>query len=140
MNTKLKDYKNEILRFLKEASEELENNGEPTKQEVTPEEMEPTENGEVVVPQKVTAKSQRAPQPEITTPEVPQQPQEKTSAEPQVGDKAPNTNFQDEADVLAVWTKFKGTYDKLKNAMENAKIGSIKDILENANKEPEGGQ
>jgi len=140
MNIKIKNYKNEIFKFLKEASEELENNGEPTEQEVTSEEMEPTENREVAVPQKVTAKSQGAPQPEITTPEVPQQSQEKASADPQVGDKSPNTNSQDEANILAVWAKFKGTYDKLKNAMEKANIGSIKDILENANKEPEGGK
>lgn len=123
MNTKLKDYKNEILKFLNEASEELENNGEPTEQGVTPEEMEPTENREVDVPQKVTA-----------------EPQEEASIDPQVDDKAPNMSSQDEANVLSIWEKFKRTYDKLKSAMENAKIGSIKDILENANKEPEGGQ
>ena len=130
MNTKLKDYKNEILRFLKEASEELENNGEPTKQEVTPEEMEPTENGEAVAPQEVTAERQ----------EVPQQPQGKASTEPQVDKKAPNMSSQDEANVLGIWEDFNGTYNKLKAAMQQAKIGSIKDILENANKEPEGGQ
>ena len=138
MNIKLKDYKNEILKFLKEASEEIENRAEPAEQEVAPEETEPTENGEAPAPQEPATEPQQLVQPEASTPETPQEPQE--PQEPQNGGESPNMAPKDKEHALKVWEEFRGTYEKLKSAMETAKIGSIKEILENANKEPEGGQ
>lgn len=138
MNIKLKDYKNEIFKFLKETSEEIENNGEPTEQEVAPEETEPTETGEVPAPQESAAEPQQPVQPEAPAPETPQEPQE--PQEPQNGGESPNMAPKDKEHALKVWDDFRGTYESLKSAMERAKIGSIKEILENANKEPEGGQ
>jgi hypothetical protein len=135
MNIKLKDYKNEILKFLKEASEEIENSGEPAEQEVAPEETEPTETGEAPAPQEPAAEPQQPAQPEAPAPETPQEPQQ-----PQDGGQSPNMDPKDTEHALKVWEEFRGTYEKLKNAMETAKIGSIKEILENANKEPEGGK